>query len=362
MAEVTPRETPATEPLRPKDIAENLRDVLDGNGTADTAAVLAGELDRRPVTAERLVAVANVLRGRILPVQAPPNRVLIDVADAGVDPHGLVDVTTGAALLVAACDGTVVHHGLGPPRMGGVSILSALGIPVDLDPSRSLAALEWCGFAHVAAPRHHPWLARLGALRAAAPRFFALLAPLLNPACPERQLVGVEDPEDTGPLLDALVECGARGALVVSSGGAPFLTADADAVGHAWVEGKRTAFRHAGGAATRASLVTAGDARDATRIAAVLSGAQEPLAEAVALTAGAAMWVAGMLPTLTDGRLWAADRLAQGVDLADLGALRPGERPPPIARTRTAPASVPTSPRSPRPPRAGGRRGPGRRG
>ncbi len=349
--------------LAPAELSDRLEEILAARAHAPLAAALAADLAAAPITAERLVAAAGVLRGAASALPVPPNRVVLDVVDASAAAHPFVDVSVGAALLVAACDGTVAHQGAGPPRDGGAALLHALGIPVDLDARRARTALDWCGFAVLARRRFHPSLPRLFPVAAAAPRFFALLAPLLNPASPSRQLVGVDDPALTGPLLDALVECGADAALVVTSGGAPFLSPHAECVGHLWRDGTRGTFRHPGGSVGATSLATAGTVHDAQRLAAALGGVAEPYADAVALTAGAAMWVAGLLPTLTDGRVWAADRMSQGVSLSDLGAAETeAGAAGPTSPSRTAPAPAPTSPRSPRPPRAGGRRAPGRRG
>jgi anthranilate phosphoribosyltransferase len=341
------------------ELAERLEILLVRPDAAE-AARLGAELARAPVTADRLLAAAGVLRARAAPLVVPPNRVVLDVVDASANAHALVDVSAAAALLVAACDGTVAHHGAGAPRDGGEALFAALGIPTDLDAAGARDALEWCGFAHLSRHRFHPTMGRIAHVIAAAPQFFALLAPLLNPALPKRQLVGVDDPTATGPLLDALVDLGAEAALVVTCGGAPFLSPDADAAGHLWIEGQRRTFGNLCGDASRAALTSAGPTHDAARIVATLGGLAEPLADAIAFTAGAALWVGGHLPTLGDARGWAADRLSQGVALAELGGTAgPASA---ICRSRTAPASASTNPRSPRPPRAAGRRGPGRTG
>lgn len=319
-----------------------------GGGEAVLAAIAAA-----PLSAELLLALAAPLRRRAVPLEPPPNRRVVDVHDATAGGRGLAELGVGAALLAAAGDATVAHH---PSLARAPAMARALGLPLTLGPDAVRDALDWSGFALLGPARFHPHAGPLLALAEVAPRLVALLGPLLHPAPNVTQLVLVDTVEACAPVLDALVELGARGALVCASGGAPFLSPYADTVGHAWLDGIRSVFVHpAQGEAP--DLGTAGVARDAARVAAALAGRPEPYAEPLAWTAGAALWAGGLLPSLGEARAWAEERRAQGVDLDELLGGRA-----PTSPTRRGHASASTAPPPPRPPRAAARPARHRRG
>lgn len=340
-------------PLEP----DTLTDLLESSYAGGD---LQGVLDRLaapgPITAELLVAGAAVLRRHATEARTPPNRVVVDIAVAGPRDESLLDLTIGAGLLVAACDGTVAECGLLPDRAGGEALLGALGLPVQDSPRHAHDALERIGFAWLPGDPFHPEpTLRLLRLGAATP-LLALLTPLINPTGPRCHVIGVRDPAHTEALARACGLLGAEGALVVSCGGTPFLGAHADTIGHRWSDGRVSTFRHPASSRPADLSPSGGATVDAARLESVFEGLKGPLADAVSLNAGAALWIGGVLPTFTEACRWARSRLGQKVDLSDFcdGAL--------TSPNRTAPASDSTSRRSPHPPRGGTRRPRDRRG
>ncbi len=340
--------------------AAELADLLEslyGGYTHAHGVIDASDEGEAPLRAELLVAGAAVVRRHAIPVVAPNNRAVIGFDVAGSRPEGHFDPTVGAAILVAACDGTVAQHDFLPARPGTEALVDALGLPVHATPAAAHDALEQCGFAWLPGAGFHPALHAQGSAFSGITSLLALLGPLVNPASPRSHFVGVSDPALTEPMARALGMMGADAALVVTSDGHPYLRPDADTIGHRWSEGRLSTFHHPAGGRPLGPLPSGTATVDAARLEAVFEGLRGPLADTVALNAGAALWVAGVLPTFDDARRWARSRLGQTVDLADFYPVTPV-----ISPARTGSGADATSRRSPHLPRGGSRRAKDRRG
>ena len=123
----------------------------------------------------------------------PPLRA-IDIVGTGGDLSGSYNISTGTALLTAACGVPVVKHGNRSvsSRCGSADVLQALGLAVPLDPPAAAACLAATGFTYLFAPHYHPATARVAPIRAAlgVRTVFNILGPLVNPAQPPLHLVG----------------------------------------------------------------------------------------------------------------------------------------------------------------------------
>jgi anthranilate phosphoribosyltransferase len=106
-------------------------------------------------------------------------------------------------------------------QAGSADVLEALGIRIDLPPAEAARSLRERNFAFFFAPNYHPAFKHIGAARKlCADRgqrtIFNFLGPLLNPARPDTQLVGVPRPELCVPLARVLQSLGARRGMVIS--------------------------------------------------------------------------------------------------------------------------------------------------
>jgi anthranilate phosphoribosyltransferase len=260
-------------------------------------------------TAGEVAAAARVLRS--FAVAVPTSRTpLIDTCGTGGDGAHTINISTGAALVAAACGVAVAKHGNRSvsSRCGSADVLEALGVRLDLEPEQLGALLDSEGFAFLFAPRLHP------AMRAVMPvrrvlgvrTVFNLLGPLANPAGVRRQVVGVYSRQVMPVVAGALAELGAERAWVVHSD---------DGLDELSVCGPTRVIEVRGGAVTgeltvdpeklgigRASHadLAGGDAREnARRLRAILEGGERShAADAVALNAAAALLVAGVAPDL----------------------------------------------------------------
>src|SRR3954463_3080057 len=83
--------------------------VMDGEATQAQLAALLVALRMRGETVEELAGFASAMRERVLRVEAP--RGTIDVVGTGGDGSGTFNISTAAALLVAASGVPVAKHG-----------------------------------------------------------------------------------------------------------------------------------------------------------------------------------------------------------------------------------------------------------
>ncbi len=178
-------------------------------------------LSARPVEAEELAALGAAMRARAMPVAAPPGAV--DSAGTGGDASHSVNLSTAAALVVAACGVPVVKHGnrAVSGRCGSADVLEALGVVLATSPQQAEAQLDRAGFTFLFAPTFHAATRAIGPLRRSlgVPTAFNLLGPLTNPARPEVQLVGAASPVAASALAGALRQLGVRGATVHGDNG-----------------------------------------------------------------------------------------------------------------------------------------------
>ena len=190
---------------------------------ADPQAVGAALLDygKRPIQGTELTAFAQVLGAHAQPFNAP-RRPLLDTCGTGGDARRGVhtaNLSTLSALALAQMGVPVVKHGsrAASSLCGSADLLEALGLDLQRPQALLEADLERTCFAFLFAQRFHPILGRMAPIRRAlgVPTVFNMLGPLLNPARPDFQVLGVARMEWMEPVATALAELGIQGALVV---------------------------------------------------------------------------------------------------------------------------------------------------
>ncbi|HET8714568.1 MAG TPA: anthranilate phosphoribosyltransferase [Holophagaceae bacterium] len=188
----------------------------------DTDALLVGAclalLAQRAPEAHELHAFAEALLEVAEPFPKAPMPVL-DTCGTGGDGAGTANLSTLAALLLAHLGVPVVKHGnrAATSVCGSADLLEGLGYDLARGPEQLHADLAERRFAFLFAPAYHPLLGRLKEIRKrlGVPTIFNLLGPLLNPARPDFQLLGVAREELAAPMAAALGRQGIRRAFVV---------------------------------------------------------------------------------------------------------------------------------------------------
>ncbi len=190
---------------------------------AQEISVLLRRINPLLLTAQDIVVAVLRLRtlARMVPDVVRPHA--IDLCGTGGDKKSTPNISTLAALTVAACGVDVAKHGgrSASGNCGSADLMHALGIPDVLSPELSAEHLRTLHFGFYFAPAFLPALSRVSRIRTAIGRPTALnvLLPLLNPARPSFQLMGVYDCRLLRSVALALQQQGIQRALVVSGEG-----------------------------------------------------------------------------------------------------------------------------------------------
>jgi anthranilate phosphoribosyltransferase len=200
--------------------------LVDERVPAATKADFLAALAQKGETTEEIAAFARELRelSIVPPIDAETrSREILDVCGTGGDRLNTFNISSTVALVVAAAGVTVAKHGnrAVTSQSGSADVLEALGIRIDLSPDEAAWSLREHGFAFFFAQKYHPAFKHIGpARKLCAERgqrtIFNFLGPLLNPARPTAQLIGVPRPDLCEPIARVLQTLGVRRGMVVS--------------------------------------------------------------------------------------------------------------------------------------------------
>lgn len=193
--------------------------IMSGDATdAQIGGLLVG-LAAKGTTVEELVGAATVMREKVLPIGLDREEIIIDTCGTGGDVRGTFNISTAAALIVAASGLKVVKHGnrSASSKSGSADVLEKLGVKLELPGDLLARCLAQANICFAFARYHHPAMKFVGAARTSLgiPTIFNLLGPLTNPAKARHQLLGVFAPELTDRLATVLRELGSERAWVV---------------------------------------------------------------------------------------------------------------------------------------------------
>jgi anthranilate phosphoribosyltransferase len=303
--------------------------MMSGDATpAQVGAFLMG-LRVRGETVDELTGGAEALRERMVRVQAPADA--IDTCGTGGDASGTLNVSTAAALVVAACGVPVAKHGNRAlsSRAGSADILAALGVNIEVEPARVERAIREAGIGFMMAPRHHGAMRHVAGTRVelGTRTIFNLLGPLANPAGARRQLLGVFARDWIEPLARVLGQLGSERAWVVhGSDGLDELTTTGPSQVAELRAGRVETFEvtpeQAGLPRARLEDLRGADATtNADALRALLDGVRGPYRDIVLLNSAAALVIADRAGDLAAGVARAVEAIDSGAAKAALARL-----------------------------------------
>ena len=294
--------------------------LLSGEATPAQMGALLMALRLRGETVEEITGAVAAMRARMITIEAPPDA--IDIVGTGGDGHGTYNVSTLAAIIVAACGVPVAKHGnrAASSRSGSSDVLSALGVAVGGAPADTQRCLADAGLCFMSAQTHHASMRTIAAVRSelGVRTIFNLLGPLSNPAGVTRLLVGVYAREWLEPLARVLGELGAtRAWLVHGSDGLDEITTTGPT---SVVELNEGAIRHFELApediglprATLSELEGGDPSHNAAALRSVLAGTKGPYRDIACFNAAAALVIAGKTADLAEGLDLARHAIASG--------------------------------------------------
>jgi anthranilate phosphoribosyltransferase len=290
-----------------------------------TSAQLAGflvALRAKGETAAEIAGLADAMlrHARRVTVSGPA----VDVVGTGGDQAHTVNISTMAAVVVAAAGAPVVKHGnrAASSSSGAADVLEALGVAVDLPPDAVTACVARVGIGFCFAPVFHPSFRHTAGPRRelGVPTAMNVLGPLTNPAQPPAALVGCADPRLAPVIGEVFAGRGASALVVRGDDGLDELTTTTTST--AWVVAggevrQETVDPAALGiaAASREDLRGGSPADNAEVFRALVAGRPGPVRDAVLLNAaGALVAFDGPPAHLADALPAALERVAAAVD------------------------------------------------
>ncbi|HEY0140956.1 MAG TPA: anthranilate phosphoribosyltransferase [Thermoanaerobaculia bacterium] len=304
--------------------------VMDGNATDVQKSALLIALRMKGETAEEITGAAQAMRERVTPLDVD-RTTLVDTCGTGGDGRGTFNISTLAALVAAGAGANVAKHGnrAVSSSCGSADLLAALGVNIDLDAARMSEVLRRTGISFLFAPKLHPAMSAVAAVRRelGVRTIFNVLGPLTNPAFARRQVLGVYSDRLVEIVANVLAALGAEHALVVHSrDGLDEISVSAATRVCEVKDGEVRAYEltpeEIGVERHSLEQLAGGDARENAGIARqILAGGDGARRDVVAANAGAALYVAGLAPSIRDGVLLAKESIASGRAAAKLQEL-----------------------------------------
>lgn len=314
--------------LSPAEVESAMDAILNGQASPAQIAAFMVALRMKGESSAEIAAAAQALRKHCESIRPNVDGPLIDTCGTGGDGLRTFNISTAAAIVVAACGVAVAKHGnrAVSSKAGSADVLEALGVRIDLTPDQVRRCVEEAGIGFLFAPSHH------AAMRHAAPvrrelgirTLFNLLGPLANPAGATHQLLGVYDGSRVRQLAEALGALGLTAAWVVhGEGGLDEVSPSGPTTVAQLQDGDVTTFEvtpsEFGLSAVPLEALAGGDAEEnAGIIRRVLGGEQSPARVAVVLNAAAALKVTGAASDLGDAAQRASAAIDDGVALQTL--------------------------------------------
>jgi anthranilate phosphoribosyltransferase len=309
--------------------------LLDSDAPASLVAGLLVALRMKGEEPQELAGGLRALLARARPLDLRRDD-LLDTAGTGGDGKGTFNISTAAALIAAAAGVPVAKSGnrAASGRVGAADVLERFGVRIELDQAGLRRCLAQAGICFVFAPYYHPAVARVAAVRKelGIRTLFNLLGPIANAARPSRRLVGVAEARLAPVMAQALVESGARHAIVAHSedgmdeisawAPTPIFEVRGGAVAQRVIRPSEFGIK-----AAPAAGITIENADQAVSVlCAALGGESGAAFDVLSLNGGAAIYVGAGAPSLPEGVEAARSVLRQGLALKTLERLRAASR------------------------------------
>jgi anthranilate phosphoribosyltransferase len=321
--------------VRHEDLTEDeaagvMCEVMEGRASVPSLTALLAVLRMKGERPAEIVGFARTMRAHAVPLSSPAGTVF-DTCGTGGDGAGTFNISSAAAVVVAAAGVRVAKHGNRSvsSRCGSADVFEQLGVKVDAPPAIVEQTLRTANIAFFFAPTFHPAMKHAGQARRelGMRTAFNLLGPLTNPAGATRQLVGVPRAELTELIAHALMRLGSERAWVVhgSDGLDEISTSGYTKVSECRDGAVHTFYLHPSDVGLRkvgVSDLLGGDATaNAAIIRAVLDGETGPARDVVLFNAGAGLFIAGRCDSVADGMALAARSIDNGSARATLDAM-----------------------------------------
>jgi anthranilate phosphoribosyltransferase len=313
-----------------------LGQVLSGDATSAQIAALATALQAKGESTEEMTGFVRAMVAHGVRLDLPSGTEVVDTCGTGGDRLRSINVSTIAALVVAATGAKVCKHGgrASSSAVGAADVLEELGVVADLGPEGVARCIDEVGMGFCFAPRFHPAMRNAAPVRKelGIPTVFNYLGPLANPGRARYQVVGVSNPGMADKMLGVLAANGALRAMVVyGDDGLDELSTTGPSTVHELIRSPDASYERSTYRVDPAELglplvtieeLRGGDAAfNATAIRRVLAGDSSPHRDVAVLNAAAALTVIGAVSDMGAGVALACEVIDDGRAAAVLESL-----------------------------------------
>jgi anthranilate phosphoribosyltransferase len=307
--------------LSMEQMTETLGWIMEGRCAEEDIARLLVALHAKGETVEEIAGAALAMRKCMTPIRTRRTGV-IDTCGTGGDGSKTFNISTAAAIVIAAAGVPVAKHGNRgiTSRSGSADVLTALGVNIEAGVECVEACLDELGLCFCFAPLMHRAMKYVAPVRKriATPTLFNILGPLVNPASAEYQLLGVGKPELHPLLAEALLRLGTHRAIVVHG---------SDGLDEVTLAGPTRVLDAANGtlsscewtpgdfgleSCSKESLLVNDPGESAAMIREILAGRRGAPRDYVLANASAAFYTVGRVKTLVEGVALAAEAVDSG--------------------------------------------------
>lgn len=312
----------------PRATAWAMEEMLNGGATPVQLGAFLVALRAKGETVEEISGLADVMTSFATPIEvAGP---CVDVVGSGGDRLNTVNISTMAAIVAAGAGARVVKHGnrAASSTCGAADVLEELGVVLNLTPAAQARVIDQVGIGFLFAPHYHPGLrAFVGPRRELGiATTFNFLGPLVNPARPQAQSVGVADARMAGLMAGVFAARGNQGVVAHGGDGLDELTTTTTST--LWVYADRAVVEceldpsELGLPRAQVSDLVGGDApHNAAVVHDLVAGRPGPVRDIVLLNAAAAL-LADAGPTASELVPGLAVQLGRAAESIDSGAAR----------------------------------------
>ena len=148
---------------------------------------------------------------------------VVDIVGTGGDGFNTINISTTAAIISASMGYKIAKHGgrSVSSKSGSFDLLESFGIDITLDPADTIRCIGINNIGFLFAPFYNDGFKYVKEVRSILKTrtIFNILGPLINPARPNKALIGVYSKELILPMAKSLIELGVENALVVHGSG-----------------------------------------------------------------------------------------------------------------------------------------------
>lgn len=310
-----------------------MNEIMNGETSQVQNAAYLSALSTKSTKAETIDEIsgsAAAMRDHALTVEHTMD--VLDIVGTGGDHAHSINISTTAAMIIAAAGVKVAKHGnrAASSKCGAADCLEALGVNLAQPPEKVVEELERIGLCFMFAQKYHTSMKYVGAIRKelGIRTVFNILGPLTNPAHPTHMVLGVYDEYLLEPLAKVMLSLGVKRGMVIYgqdcldefSLSAPTSVCE---FRDGWFKRYTVKPEDFGFQRCSKDDIRGGDPAENAQVTLdILNGATGPKTDIVLLNAGAAIYVGGQADSIAAGIDKARQLIASGAAMDKLKEFR----------------------------------------